>query len=249
MSGSKTTQDFWDAAHAAAPRLRLPSSLVISTRDRLRILSSYVKPGMRVLEIGFAPGKLLAWVAAARGARVTGLDYSEIGVASAKQLFEALGIEGELRCEDVFEASFPPASFDFVYSHGVIEHFDDPREIVRRHVLPLRLGGVALILIPNFAGAYGRMQRYFDPAHLDIHNLDIMTCERLRALAPADLSGPVRAFRYGRIDPWLLTTDRRWPRAVARGISWAVNAIALVQPLDVPILCPHLVLEITRRQE
>lgn len=244
-----TSRDYWDNVHVAQPRLRLPSGLVVSTRNLQRLLKAQVVPGAKVLEIGFAPGKLLAYVAKTLGARVSGIDYSENGVAFARRLFEVLGLKADFRCEDIFATTFQPGTFDFVYSVGVIEHFNDPRDIVRRHVELLRPGGTALILIPDYGGIYGRLQRYFDAQILELHNLRIMSPEAMLELAPGDLVDHVEAFRSGKLNSWLVTFERKWPPRLVRVLHFFSNAVALAQPFDIPGLCPIIALRLTRSTE
>ena len=243
----KTTQGFWDSVHAGKPRPRLPSLLVVSTRDIQRLLAAEIRPGMTVLEIGFAPGKQLAYLAAKRGARVAGVDYSVTGVQHAHELFSALGLAGDFRCEDIFRTSFERSLFDVVYSIGVIEHFEDPRELVRIHVELLRPGGTALIFIPDYGGAYGRLQRHFDPENLAIHNLRIMNTSALKALAPSDLVSDAGAFRCGRINPWQVSWHKRMPRPLALTASFLLNAAGILQPFDIGPLCPMLALRLVRK--
>ena len=242
-----TAVDQWESVWAGDVRLRLPSPLNISTRNQQRLLSKHVRAHDRFLEIGCAPGKMLAWVAAALQAEVSGLDYSKRGLSTAKRLFGALHLKGDLRCENLDATTFPRASFDVVYSGGLIEHFKDPQQIVRAHVEFLKPGGTALMTVPDYRGVYGRLQRYFDADLLSLHNLDIMTCEALTALAPADQSAEVRAYPAGRMSPWVLTSANRWPRPIALAISYVFNGAALIQPFEVSFLCPMLVLEIRRR--
>src|SRR6266545_905585 len=237
-----TSSDYWESVHAGQPRLRLPSRLVISTRNLQRILKSYIRPEMHVLEVGFAPGKQLAYVSKVLGAVVTGVDYSEHGVDYARRLFQALGIQADLRREDIFQSTLSRASFDFVYSVGLVEHFDDPSQIVRCHAELLRPGGKALILIPNYSGMYGRLQRYFDPENLLIHNIDIMTCEALSGLAPKDIIAGTRTFRTGRINPSLVSFHKKWPIPLAKSFSLMFTAVGHLQPIDIDILCPWLAL-------
>jgi len=241
-----TSQDYWDGVHSTQPRLRLPSALVVSTRNLHRDLRKHIVAGTHVLEIGFAPGKHLAYVAKTLGARVAGIDYSENGITFAKRLFSALEIDADLRCEDLFATTFAARTFDFVYSVGVVEHFDDPRDIVRRHVDLLRPGGTALILIPDYSGIYGLLQRYFDPESLDIHNLRIMTPEAMAALAPRDLVKDVHAFRTGRINSWQISIENKWPRTLAKAVHLLFNAVALMQPFDISKLCPTIALKMSR---
>jgi 23S rRNA U2552 (ribose-2'-O)-methylase RlmE/FtsJ len=99
-SARLTTVSHWDDVYGRAPRPRLPSRLLSNTMDFQREMRRLVRPGDKVLEIGFAPGKHLAWVARALGAVVSGIDYSEPGMRRAEHLFTQLGIPGDLRCED-----------------------------------------------------------------------------------------------------------------------------------------------------
>jgi 2-polyprenyl-3-methyl-5-hydroxy-6-metoxy-1,4-benzoquinol methylase len=244
-----TSREYWDNVHVAQPRLRLPSGLVVSTRNLQRLLKAQVAPGAKVLEIGFAPGKLLAYVAKTLGARVSGVDYSEKGIAFARRLFAVLGLQADFRCEDIFATTFQPGTFDMVYSVGVIEHFNDPRNIVRRHVELLRPGGTALILIPDYSGIYGRLQRSFDAQILELHNLRIMSPEAMLELAPADLVDHVESFRSGKPTSSLVTFERKWPPRLVGLLHALSNAIALVQPFDIPGLCPIIALRMTRSTE
>jgi 2-polyprenyl-3-methyl-5-hydroxy-6-metoxy-1,4-benzoquinol methylase len=241
-----TTKHHWEAAWAAPPRWKLPSPLFVTTLNMQRLLRPAIRPGMRVLELGCAPGKILAWVAARLGARVAGLDYSDRGIEWSRTLFETLRIPVDLRCEDVFRTTFEAGSFDLVYSSGLIEHFEDPRPIVRSHVALAKPGGRAIIAIPDYGGIYGRLQRWLDPENLAIHNLRIMNREALRQLAPPDLTGSVRCYPAGRLSPWQLSFERRFPRPLARAGSHFLNGMGLIQPVDIAPLCPLLVLDVTR---
>lgn len=245
--GALASPEHWEAFHSGrSPRLRLPSPLVISTRNLHHLLRRHVRPGMRVLEIGFAPGKQLAYVAKVLRATVVGVDYSENGVRIARRLFETLALDGRLLCEDIFATSATDASFDFVYSVGVIEHFSDPAPIVRRHVDLLRSGGTALILVPNYCGPYGTAQRYFDADNLLIHNLGIMHRAALQALAPKDLVASARAYRCGRLDPSQVSFGRRWSPLAARSVSLFLTAVGHLQPFEIGSLCPWFALEMRR---
>jgi SAM-dependent methyltransferase len=248
MAAPKTEQGYWDDIHAGTRvRMRLPSPLDVGTLNYMRLMRRFVRPGMRVLEVGFAPGKYLAWTGKRLGAKVCGVDYSESGLATSRRLFAALGLEGDLRCEDFFKTTFEPSSMDLVYSLGVVEHFDDPRDIVSRHVSLARPGGgVALIVIPNYGGLYGRLQGSFDPENLAIHNTSIMSVEALRRLGESDGRARAEVFRFGRMMPHLVSWTRRIGHRPAVGVVLALNGLGLLQPVDVGPVCPWLVLALTR---
>lgn len=242
----KTTNQYWDSLYSGSSKLHLPSRLSVGSRNLQRLLGNYICAGMRVMEIGCAPGRHLAYVAKHFKAHVSGLDYSKKGIAASRKLFNFQGITGDLRCEDIFSTSFVNDNFDVVYSVGVIEHFNDPTDIVRRHVLLLKQGGTALIVIPNYSSFYGRLQKYFDPKNLLIHNMDIMHTKVLTKLTPTDLHVEADAFPCGRFSPWLINLSRKWPSTPSLAISYFLNFIGLLQPFDIPFLCPTFVLKIKR---
>lgn len=244
----KTEKHFWIRTHETPIRFRLPSPLNIGTSNTLRLLRRCVPLGSRVLEIGFAPGKILAYLVSRCSAIVSGVDYSETGVATARKLFDHLGLAGDLRCEDFFASTFPKQSFDFVYSLGFVEHFDNASTVVERHFQYLAPGGRALIAIPNYGGIYGKLQSVLDPENLDIHNLQIMRHEALLGLAKGLAVSTVKTYAFGRVNPGLLSFHRKLPRLASTGVQLAGNLIGLLQPIDIAALCPLLVLEFTRER-
>jgi SAM-dependent methyltransferase len=228
MASEKISRAYWESTHTQ-PRWRLPSKLNVGVGNVLRLLRSHVQPGMRVLEIG------------------CGLDYSEPGIANSRELFQRLGLEAEFRCEDLHQSTFPERSFDVVYSLGVVEHFRNPNPAIQRHLTMAKPGGVVLITVPNYGGLYGRIQRYFDPENLGIHNLDIMSPAELRRLAPAEMLEDVKACRSGRLSPWIINFEKKWSAPVARVVSLTLNVLGLLQPFEIGPLCPFLILKMTKR--
>ena len=247
MSGNEKTElGHWESAWAARPRLRFPSGNDVGTRNVLRLLKGYLRPGIRYLEIGCAPGKILSWVGREVGAPVCGVDYSPTGAETARWLCGGLGIEADIRCEDATQTSFPARSFDLVFSCGLIEHFENPAPMVEAHVALLAPGGVALIAVPNYSGVYLRLQAWCDPTNLKIHNLRIMNEASMRALAPASPDVVGTSFRYGRFSPWLISLTAKFG-VPGMLVSWAINFVARLQPVDIGSLCPLVVLEVRRQ--
>jgi 2-polyprenyl-3-methyl-5-hydroxy-6-metoxy-1,4-benzoquinol methylase len=243
---AKTEQAHWDAAWQLPIKPKLPSMLNVSVLNMSRLLRRHVRPGSRYIEIGCAPGKLLAWVASVLKAEVTGLDYSEPGIAKCRMLFEAMGLKVNLHHDDFFNHHLLPASFDVVCSFGVIEHFDDARPVVRRHLDLVKPGGVALVTIPNYGGLYGSLQRWFDGPNLACHNLEIMKPCALAALVDSSDVERVCAYPFGAMSPWLVSLDKRLPRFAAKFVSLAFNVLGLLQPITIEALAPLLVLEVRK---
>lgn len=242
--GRKTEQGHWDAAWQSPIKNRLPSRLNIGVNNIARLLKRHVKPGSRYIEIGCAPGKLLAWVASVLEAEVTGLDYSESGIVQCSILFDKLGLKADLFQDDFFNHHLPKASFDVVASFGLIEHFDDARSVVQYHLELVKRGGVALMAVPNYGGVYGFLQRWCDPLNLALHNLKIMNPRVLAALVDSPDVASVHAYPFGDMSPWIVSFDKRFPRFMSKSVSFGINALGLMQPLTIDALAPMLVLEV-----
>lgn len=242
------TAQYWDDRWSVKPRPRFKSKFFIDTRNIQRLLKQYVAQGMNFLEIGCSPGKHLAWVRYTLKANVSGIDYSKTGVKISKWIFGELGVYGDIRCEDIFSTTFHPGLFDIVFSNGVIEHYNNPVDIVRCHVNLLKPGGKAIITIPNYGGIYGKLQNRMNPANLSIHNLDIMSCDALMRLAPSNLISKALAYPYGRFSPFLVDLSNVMPHFLANLILYTLNLIGHVQIRDIDCLCPILVFELTRKK-
>jgi 2-polyprenyl-3-methyl-5-hydroxy-6-metoxy-1,4-benzoquinol methylase len=232
----------WDNRGGGA-KPRLPSKLNAAVGDLLALLEPLVKPGSRVLEVGCAPGKFLLWASLAKQAHACGVEYAENSHRVTVELFEAAGVLADIRKQDFMQTTFEPGSFDVVYSFGVIEHFDDPRPMVKKHFDMLRPGGTAIITVPHFGAGYGWLAQRMDRQNYEIHNVSIMSEAAMLALAPE--GSEARAYAYGRLSPWLLPWDKV-PRALATPLKYGFSALALLQPLQIKALCPWLVLEIKR---
>jgi len=87
--------------------------------------------GRRVLEVGCGIGTdAINFVRA--GALYSAIELSEESIAIARRRFEVFGFCGDLRVmnAEILSTGFAPASFDLVYSFGVIHHSPDPRAII-----------------------------------------------------------------------------------------------------------------------
>ena len=92
--------------------------------------------------------------------RLFGLDKSLMGCKLA-----VLGMNKGLSSLDVFYGDIikPPLKsdkFDIVFSLGLIEHFDDPDIVLKKHVDLLKPGGLLICHIPNVVGIQGKFFRF-----------------------------------------------------------------------------------------
>jgi SAM-dependent methyltransferase len=148
--------------------------------------------GERVLEIGCGTGcDLLQF--AKHGALATGVDITPKHLQLARQRVGNLAtvVEGDGR-----SLPFPDASFDYVYSHGVLHHSEEPRKIVEEIFRVLRPQGrfnVHVYALASYVTVWGLLrhgrdwklwiENSRDPVHIDLY-----TGRSLRNLfAPARL--------------------------------------------------------------
>jgi SAM-dependent methyltransferase len=149
--------------------------------------------GQRVLEIGCGTGcDLLQF--AKHGAVATGVDITPRHLELARQ---RVGDQATVVRGDGRTLPFPDASFDYVYSHGVLHHSDEPRQVIQEIFRVLRPGGRFNIQVYALFSYFtlwtmlrhGRDWKLYvensrDPVHIDLN-----TGRSLRKLfAPAKIT-------------------------------------------------------------
>lgn len=102
--------------------------------------------GKSVLEVGAGLGTDLAQFALA-GARTTDLDLSAGHLEHAQRNFALRGLTGEFRHGDAEALPFEAATFDLVYSNGVIHHTPNTAAVVREMHRVLKPGGKAIVMV------------------------------------------------------------------------------------------------------
>lgn len=136
------------------------------------------KEGLKVLEVGSAPGEHLVRLSRTFGYTPFGIEYSESGVELNREVFAANGIDpnnviyADFLSDEVHERY--KGAFDIVISRGFIEHFTDVRSIVEKHVNLLAEGGQLIISIPNLNGLNYALGSFFHKDIIPLHNLTIM---------------------------------------------------------------------------
>jgi SAM-dependent methyltransferase len=103
--------------------------------------------GRDVLEIGVGMGAdHLQW-ARATPRTLTGVDLTPRAISHCRARLAIYGLESELRVADAEALPFPDASFDIVYSWGVLHHSPDTARAIREVHRVLRPGGQARIMV------------------------------------------------------------------------------------------------------
>lgn len=112
-----------------------------------RVLKKYLSPDTKMLELGC--GTSLLFISLAGGVKkIVGLDISAAAIELSQKNARISGVEnGEFILGDCRSIPYED-EFDFVWSNGLLEHFDDPLEIARQHYKAVCRGGVALLSVP-----------------------------------------------------------------------------------------------------
>ena len=114
-----------------------------------RILRKYLTNSSNMIELGCGRASLSLSLVPEIGS-LTGADISDVAVTQANSYALRKGLRNTrfivADCTNL--GSDFDEKFDFSWSQGLIEHFDDSTAITGQHYTSLRPGGVALISVP-----------------------------------------------------------------------------------------------------
>jgi SAM-dependent methyltransferase len=114
----------------------------------------------RILDLGSGKGKFLL-EAAECGAQVTGLEVSEEYIALAKERLRAAGYSAEIVQGVGEKMPFADNTFDFINIGEVIEHVDNPMQMLREVYRVLKPGGQVYLSVPNRFGLRDQHYRLY----------------------------------------------------------------------------------------
>ena len=96
---------------------------------------------LNVLEAGSGRGTMSCYFSDA-GAKTTLLDNSQTVLDKAKNFFSNSNLEAEFLFASVEDIPLSSDMFDFVFSMGLLEHFEDPSQCIFEQLRVLKKGGV-----------------------------------------------------------------------------------------------------------
>lgn len=210
---------------------------------------AYFTPGMRrgegktSIEIGGFPGTMSLYFKRL-GFRPTLLDFY-IDADIIRGLERSNGFdEGSIECIESDFFAFEPQGklYDLVFSIGFIEHFADTADVIRRHAALVRPGGTLFIVLPNFRGLNGWVQRTFDRANYDAHNISSMVPQRLRDIMATLPFSDVSVSYTRKPMLWLepkKTAVNRLMRPVVKCMSYALK----LMPIPCRAISPYIVVK------
>jgi 2-polyprenyl-3-methyl-5-hydroxy-6-metoxy-1,4-benzoquinol methylase len=134
-----------------------------------RIFYGHETKGKKLIEVGCAQSAFLPYFVKSFGFEVSGLDRSELGCARSRAILDREGVPGKIYCADFFALPGDLAGqFDVVFSHGVVEHFEETAMAVKAMARLLRPGGRMVTNIPNFTGILRAYQKFLDRRIYDV---------------------------------------------------------------------------------
>lgn len=150
FDGRLTSTEYWRSNWSG---IELPY-VIDPLPDMLRILRNLMpRRGMRLLEVGCAPGGWMAFFRKEFDYRVFGVEYVSEAADLARKNLEMLSVEGHVICGDFFKMDEDSPRYDAVFSGGFIEHFRDTDDVVARIAAVAREQVVTLV--PNLHGING----------------------------------------------------------------------------------------------
>jgi SAM-dependent methyltransferase len=169
VAGAYTSKSDWDGYFSGRVPRRVESIFFSE------LLEPYLQrnPEKNVLEVGCAGGEYLCYFSKRYGFQPFGVDYSD----EIEQTNEIFAFNG-MPLPTLYKADFfnwnPGRAFDVVFSVGFIEHFEDPRPVIQKHVDLLKSKGFLIITLPHFAHAQYFLHWLIDRDNLKLHNVRIM---------------------------------------------------------------------------
>ncbi|MDT3402955.1 class I SAM-dependent methyltransferase [Mucilaginibacter terrae] len=207
------------------------------------------KPIKSAIELGGFPGYYAIFLKKYFGLETSLFDFyvhepilKEVLAANQLTQQDVKVIEGDLY---KFE---PQEQYDLVLSCGLIEHFNDTKDIIARHLMFLKPGGTLFITLPNFTGVNGWVQRTYDMDNYNKHNIDSMNPALLAEYCKQLGLKNVEAYYYGHFSIWLenMKQQSRFTKGFLKALWFAGKVFTKVVPVESKGLSPYIVVKAVR---
>lgn len=199
-----TEKEHWDTRWE---RIRLPKMLDRSsnsyTSQRLMDAFDQYLPNenLSIVEIGGAPGTIMAYFVKEKGYQANIIEYSEIGIEKTHENFDKLNLDINVHLCDFFSDLSDLPRFDAVMSMGFVEHFYDLEDVFSRHIELLNDNGYLIIGVPNFRGISKWVLSRTAPVLFGKHNLEAMDKKNWKIIEDKFGLKPIFVEYIGGFDP------------------------------------------------
>lgn len=159
-----TTRDYWADVWRGTklPIVRAPEA------DSELVFKEFLPKsnGLRLIEIGCAPGGWMSYFHSQFGYSVDGIEYVPDAVELTRANMKIQNIDAQVWCDDFFSIDTSQFEYDIVYSKGFIEHFQEYPEVCERLA---EIGRIVVTIIPNLYGVNGWISKTARPHVYEKH--------------------------------------------------------------------------------
>ncbi len=114
-----------------------------------KVFKFYLSKSTMLLEVGCGSSTTSLYLAQYLKGFV-GLDFSDEALKISREKAKELHIKNaRLVKGNAFKMPFKNDSFDVVWSQGLLEHFDNPREILTEKIRVCKKGGIVITIVPG----------------------------------------------------------------------------------------------------
>lgn len=160
------TRETYTHGHAESV---LRSHVRRTVADSAAYLVPYLRPGLRVLDVGCGPGTITVDLArhVAPGP-VVGIEPVPDPLEHARSAARDAGVHNvSFQLGDVYALAAQDATYDVVHAHQVLQHLGDPVAALREMLRVTRSGGVVAVRDADYAGmmwwpADPRLERWLE---------------------------------------------------------------------------------------
>ncbi len=163
MSENLTDRQFWERFYSGRNRgdgKRAYRIRSVSAKHIAAILKRFLpRETWDYFEFGCGDSQWIPYFHRVHGYSVSGVDYSPTGVRLLEERLKANRIQAQIYCNDFKQ--LPETLFNRFHvgaSFGVIEHFENPAEILTSFARVINESGLLITVIPRLTGIQGFIQ-------------------------------------------------------------------------------------------
>lgn len=171
---SLTDNHHWDKYYRNKTAFQRVKKLMnFYTRNELmEIFDKFLPKGKNLclIEMGCGNSDWLPYFCSEYGYNIAGIDYSKWGCYLAQEKLKKVPCNYEIYCCNFFNwYKKLKKKFDISISFGVIEHFNNPQDIINIFAKYLNKNSIIITVCPNTMGFVMHLQRYIDKRVYDAH--------------------------------------------------------------------------------
>lgn len=175
MSSSLTDAGYWSRRQESLSVRSYAELSDARSAEWFAVIEKFLREaeGGRLLEIGCSPGHCSALLCSRYKFQAEGVDISDCSDLYKKNLAVVGNVNAIVHKTDI-RVFDPMSKYDVVSSFGFVEHFLDVLDILSIHDRFLAVGGLCIVVVPNFRYLQYLYHYLFDRQDLLMHNTACM---------------------------------------------------------------------------